>query len=115
MSLYSADCLYFDAVPPLQFAGSAAIRRNFVRWFDEYKGAIGLETRDLDISASGDVAWARMLHRHSGTMKDGQERAIWVRSMVCCRQSNHKWWITHEHISLPVDLKSRKAAPDLVP
>ena len=115
MSLYSPDSTYFDVVPPLQFAGSAAIRRNFQRWFDEHQGPIGLETRDLDISASGDVAFVHMLHRDSGTMKNGQERAIWVRSTVCCQRSNHRWSITHEHISLPVDFKSGRATMDLVP
>jgi ketosteroid isomerase-like protein len=115
MSLYSPDSIYFDVVPPLQFTGSAAIRRNFQRWFEEYKGAIGLETRDLHIVASGDVAFAHMLHRDSGTMKDGQERAIWVRSTVCCQRSNHRWLIMHEHISIPVDFKSGKAVMDLIP
>src|SRR5262245_49678543 len=38
MSLYSPDSTYFDVVPPLQLHGSAAIGRNFVRWFEEYKG-----------------------------------------------------------------------------
>jgi uncharacterized protein (TIGR02246 family) len=115
MSLYSSDSTYFDVVPPLQFAGSAAIRRNFQRWFDEYQGSIGLETRALDVSASGDVAFVHMLHRDSGTMKNGQERAIWVRSTVCCQRSSHRWLITHEHISLPVDFKSGRATMDLVP
>jgi ketosteroid isomerase-like protein len=115
MSLYSPDSIYFDVVPPLQFNGSAAIRRNFLRWFEEYKGPIGLETRDLHVVASGDVAFAHMLHRDSGTMKDGQERAIWVRSTVCCQRSNHKWLITHEHISVPVDFKSGRAVMDLTP
>jgi ketosteroid isomerase-like protein len=86
-----------------------------LRWFDEYEGPIGLETRDLHISASGDVAFAHMLHRDSGTMKNGQERAIWVRSTVCCQRSNHGWLISHEHISLPVDFKSGRATMDLVP
>jgi uncharacterized protein (TIGR02246 family) len=115
MSLYAPDSTYFDVVPPLHFDGSAAIRRNFQRWFDEYQGPISLETRGLDISASGDVAFAHMLHRDSGTMKDGQERAVWVRSTVCCQRSNSRWLITHEHISVPVDLRSGRATMDLAP
>jgi len=115
MSLYSPDSTYFDVVPPLQFAGTAAIRRNFQRWFDEYEGPIGLATRDLDVSASGDVAFVHMLHRDSGTMKNGQARAIWVRSTVCCQRSNGKWLITHEHISVPVDFRSGRAMMNLEP
>jgi ketosteroid isomerase-like protein len=66
MSLYAPDSMYFDVVPPLQFVGSAAIRRNFLRWFDEYEGPIGLETRDLHLVTSGDVAFAHMLHLDMG-------------------------------------------------
>ena len=65
MALYSPDSIYYDVVPLLEFIGSAAIRRNFLRWFEEYKGSIGLETHDLHIVASEDVAFAHMLHRDS--------------------------------------------------
>ena len=115
MSLYSPDSIYFDVVPPLQFVGSAAIRRNFLRWFDEYEGPIGLETRDLHILTSEDIAFAHMLHLDSGTRKNGHETKIWVRSTVCCRRSNNRWLITHEHISLPFDPKSGRVVIDLVP
>jgi ketosteroid isomerase-like protein len=115
MSLYSPDITYFDVVPPLQYTGSAAVRRNFLRFFDGWKSAIGMEIRDLNILASGDVAAAYMLIRTSGTLKNGQEVGYWVRATVCCQRSNHRWLITHEHISLPVDPGSRSAAMDLVP
>ncbi|WP_431914533.1 YybH family protein [Nonomuraea jabiensis] len=103
MSHYSPDIVYYDVVPPLQFAGSDEVRRNFVRWFDEYDGPIGLETHELNIAVSGDVAFAHMLHLDTGTLKDGSDRTMWVRSTVCCRRSGGKWLITHEHISMPFD------------
>jgi ketosteroid isomerase-like protein len=101
MSLYSPDVVYFDVVPPLQFVGSAEVRRNFTRWFDEYDGPIGLETHDLSVAAGEDVAFAHMLHLDSGTRRNGVDGAVWVRSTVCCRRSNGTWLITHEHISMP--------------
>jgi ketosteroid isomerase-like protein len=115
MSLYSPDIVYFDLVPPLRYAGSAAIRRNFLRWFDSWKSSIGTEIRDLHIAASGETAVAFMLHRTSGTLKDGREVAYWVRATVCCQRSDRGWLITHEHISLPVDFRSGNAAMDLTP
>jgi ketosteroid isomerase-like protein len=115
MAFYAPDIVYFDLVPPLQYSGSAALRGRFLDWFDSFQGAIGQEIRDLTIVASGDVAVAHMLIRASGTLKNGQEVAFWVRASDCCWRSNQRWLITHEHISLPVDLKSRSAAMDLVP
>ena len=115
MSLYSPDIIYFDLVPGLQYSGSAAVRGNFLRMFDGFKGSIGQEIRGLSILASGDIAVAYMLIRASGTLKDGREVGYWVRATVCCQRSNHRWVITHEHISLPVDFASGSAAMDLVP
>jgi ketosteroid isomerase-like protein len=115
MSLYSPDIVYFDVVPPLQFSGSAAVRENFLRWFDGYKSSIGVEIRGLSIVASREIAVAHMLIRASGTLKDGREVGYWVRATVCCQPSDHRWLITHEHISLPVDFRSGRAVMDAVP
>jgi len=115
MSLYSPDILYFDVVPPLRYAGTAALSGRFRQWFDAYKGSLRVETRDFDISASGDIAVAHWLSRVSGTLKNGHEAGFWVRVTSCCQRSNGRWLVTHEHVSLPVDVMSGKAATDLVP
>ena len=101
MALYAPDIVYYDVVTPLQFTGSDDVRRNFRRWFDEYEGEIGLETHELSIATSGDVAFAHMLHLDSGTRNNGVDGAVWVRSTVCCQRSGDRWLITHEHISMP--------------
>jgi ketosteroid isomerase-like protein len=115
MSLYSSDVMYFDVVPPLRFAGSAALRERFIRWFDDFQGAIAMETRDLAISANDDMAFAHFLSKTSGTLKNGREIGSWVRATSCCRRGNEGWLITHEHISLPVDPATGIAAMDLAP
>jgi ketosteroid isomerase-like protein len=115
MSLYSPDIVYFDVIPPLRYSGATALRNDFLRWFDIWEGPVGVEIRDRRILASEDVAVAHMLHRTSGTLKDGREVAYWVRATVCCQRSNHRWFIAHEHVSLPIDFKSGSAVMDLVP
>ncbi len=115
MSLYSPDILYFDVVPPLRYAGSAALRGRFLQWFDAYQGSTSVETRDFSISESGNIAVAHWLSRVSGTLKNGHEAGFWVRATSCCQRSNDRWLITHEHISLPVDVMSGRPATDLLP
>lgn len=115
MALYSPDIVYFDVVPPLRYAGSAALRDRFLHWFEGWASAIGMETRDLDILASGDVAAAHMLLRASGTRTNGREVGYWVRTSNGCRRSDHGWLITHEHVSLPVEFESGRVVMDLVP
>jgi ketosteroid isomerase-like protein len=115
MSFYSSDIVYFDVVPPLRYVGHAALRERFLHWFGGYRSAIGQEVRDLSIAASGDVAVTHMLIRSGGTLTSGREVEIWVRGTSCWQRSDHGWLITHEHVSLPVDVESGRAATGLVP
>jgi len=115
MAAYSPDIVYFDVVPPLQYAGSAALRGRFSEWFEGYRGPIGMEMRELNISTSGEIAVAHWLSRASGTLTNGREVGSWVRATSCYQRSNHRWLITHEHISMPVDVATGSAATDLLP
>jgi ketosteroid isomerase-like protein len=115
MALYSPDIVYFDLVPPLRYTGAAALRSRFLDWFGRWDSAIGQEIGDLSVLGSGDVASAHMLIWASGTLKGGREVGYWVRTSNGCQRSNGRWLITHEHVSLPVDMASGRAVMDLVP
>ncbi len=103
MSLYSPNIIYFDCIPPLHFTGSDAVRRNFLRWFNEYEGEIGLETRDLNIAME---RGCRVLHicftwtKETPTWRTGLSFGYVL--PFAAQWSNNKWLITHEHISLPI-------------
>ena len=115
MSFYSPGIVYFDIIPPHQFAGADAVRRNFQRWFAEYQGGIELETHDLSIAVSGDVAFAHMLHPDSGTRGSGRDITVVVRSTVCLRRIDGQWLITHEHISFPINPENWSAIVGTTP
>ena len=115
MSLYADDIVYFDLVPPLRYTGSAALRGRFSDWFERWETAIGQELREVNIVTSGDIAAAHMLIRTSGTLKTGQQVGYWVRTSNICWRADRNWVITHEHVSLPVDLKAGRPVMDLVP
>ncbi|MPZ29198.1 MAG: DUF4440 domain-containing protein [Micromonosporaceae bacterium] len=115
MSLYSPDIVYFDVVPPLRYAGAAALRGRFSDWFDRWQSPIGQEIHDLNVVVGGDVAAAHMLIRASGTLTNGREVGYWVRVTNCFQRSDNRWLVTHEHVSLPVDPESGSVVMDLVP
>lgn len=115
MAFYSSDIVYFDIVPPLQYVGSDALRGRFSHWFSSYQSPIGQEINELTISASGDIAITSMLIRASGTLVTGREVELWVRATSGCRRTQTGWLITHEHVSLPVDLEQRRPVTDIAP
>lgn len=113
---YANDVVFFDAIPPLQYTGAQAYRKNWQDCFDAMEGAIGYEIADLDVSANDELGFAHSVNRLSGTVKkDGTKMEMWFRSTVGFRKAGGKWLVTHEHASVPFDPESEKAATDLKP
>lgn len=56
-----------------------------------------------------------MLIRTSGTLTGGRDVGYWVRTSDHFRRSDDGWVITHEHVSLPVDMASGRVVTDLLP
>jgi uncharacterized protein (TIGR02246 family) len=117
MSIYEPGetLVAFDVVPPLQYAGFEAYKKDYQEFLDQFQGTIDVEYRDLNIVAGDTVAFSRGLERMTGTLKNGQKFDAWVRFTECYRKTNGQWLAIHDHISVPVDLESGKAALDLKP
>lgn len=115
MSHYTPDFLSFDLAPPLQHVG-AVNRQGFEEWFRTFRGPIGLEIRDLSITASEDVAFSHSLNRISGARTTEEDTDVWVRATVCFRKIGGRWLVAHEHSSVPFYMDgSYRAAVDLAP
>jgi ketosteroid isomerase-like protein len=112
---YAPGVLSFDVVNPLIYAGSDAVRKRLVEWFSSFQGPIGHEIRDLSINAGDAVAFSHGLNRVNATKIDGEKLDMWWRATVCYRKIDGKWMITHEHASVPFDVKTGKASLDLEP
>jgi uncharacterized protein (TIGR02246 family) len=117
MSIYEPGqaLVAYDIVPPLQYTGFEAYKKDYQEFLDQFSGAIEIEMQDLTIVAGDTVAFSRGLERMSGTLKNGQKFDAWVRFTECYRKTNGHWLAIHDHISVPVDLDSGKAALGLKP
>ncbi|MEA5361211.1 nuclear transport factor 2 family protein [Amycolatopsis sp., V23-08] len=115
LACYAEDVTLFDAVGPLRDAGREAERTRLREWFGAYRSAIELEIRDLEVVANGDVAFASYLFHVRGTMLDGTDVAMWVRSTTGLRRGADGWKIVHEHSSVPFDGATGEALTRLRP
>jgi uncharacterized protein (TIGR02246 family) len=115
LSAYAPDVVSFDVVDPLRHAGRDAIGTRLEAWLSTFQLPIGLEIRDLSITAGGDVAFCHGLSHVSATKADGGTLDMWWRSTICCRRVDGRWAVTHEHSSVPFDMESGKASLDLKP
>lgn len=117
MAVYASgsELTAFDIVPPLRKVGRDAYRKNYEQFFAMYEGPVNVELRDLRIVTGGNVAFIHTLERMSGTLKGGGKSATWLRVTSGLRRIHGKWLIVHDHVSVPTDFETGKAAVDLAP
>lgn len=116
MSHYAEDVVVFDVPPPLQYVGAVAYRKNWADWFASFIGPIvGYEISDLSITTGANVAFSRSLNRITGARTSGENTDVWVRATVCFRKIGGTWMVTHEHLSVPINMETYRAELDLKP
>ena len=105
----------YDVVPPLQFKGKDAYRKDYLEFLAQYDGPIHVEYRDMRILSGGDLGIIHAVERLSGKLKNGQLSDLWLRATSAVQKIDGKWLIVHDHISVPIDFESGKAVLDLKP
>jgi ketosteroid isomerase-like protein len=66
----------------------------------------------LEVAVGGDVAFSHSIQSGTLTGKDGKKFPLTVRVTDGYRKVNGQWLITHEHVSVPVDLATLKGDPN---
>jgi ketosteroid isomerase-like protein len=111
MAYYTADedLFVFDALPPRQYVGAAAYRKDWEGFLAAYPTAVHAEMTDWKTEAEGNLAYGHGVFRTNGPDKDGKPLDLTVRVTDVYRKINGKWLVVHEHVSWPVDLATGKA------
>jgi ketosteroid isomerase-like protein len=113
MKVYVPDesLVVFDVVPPRQYVGANAYRKDWVEFFGMLKGPPKFDITDLSITADGNLGFGHSIQRVRGMDPKGQPIDLTVRVTDAYRKIGGNWLIVHEHVSVPVDLETGK--PDL--
>lgn len=115
MGLYAADAVIFDVKPPFQIQGVDALRRMWEACLPCFPDSLRIETRDFTITVSGDLAFAHWLFRFTGEDRDHPACQTWIRTTAAYRRHEGRWRILHEHLSVPFDPETGRAAFTLEP
>ena len=113
MKVYVPDdsLLVFDVVPPRQYVGPSAYRKDWEGLMSLFKGSPKFEISDLHVFAAGNLGYGYSIQHVSGTDTKGQPIDLTVRVTDVYRKIKGHWLVVHEHVSVPVDLETGK--PDL--
>ena len=113
MKVYAPDqtLVVFDVVPPRQYVGAAAYRKDWQTFLGSFDGPIAMELTDLDVVADRNLAYSYSIQHVAGTDKQGKKLDLTVRVTDVDKKAHGRWQIIHEHVSVPVDLETGR--PDL--
>ena len=116
MSFYApgAETVAFDILPPLQFAGWPAYKADWGSFLELFDTGVSVETKDIAITCSGEVAFIHGLIHLTSTM-GGKPFDIWMRATNGLRKIDGTWLVVHDHVSVPVDIRTGRSSMDLVP
>ena len=111
MACYVPDesLVVFDVVPPRQYVGAKAYQKDWEAVFAAYPGAADVEISDLSVMTEGNLGYGHNIQHMTLTDKAGKKMTTIVRVSNGYRKLNGKWLISHEHVSVPVDLATGKA------
>jgi len=113
MALYTPgpDLIVFDANPPRQYSGWDAYKKDFEAFLASSPGPADMLITDVSVTVGGDVAYGHSIQHPILTDEDGKKTEFTVRVTDGYKKVNGEWLISHEHVSVPVDMTTMK--PDL--
>lgn len=109
MKPYAAEFVAFDAIPPFRTLGPEAWRQTWAGCLPHMPEVFEIESRDLCVVVSGEVAFAHWMFRFTGPQKDHPAMQSWMRLTGCYRKIAGAWKVVHEHCSVPFDPHTSKA------
>jgi uncharacterized protein (TIGR02246 family) len=115
MSLYADDVVAYDLMPPLQYRGKDAYRKVWQDGLSMMRGELRVEIHDQHVSVDEELAYGHILSHFQGKDLDGNDIDVWSRVTDCYRKIEGRWLVTHEHTSVPIDMKTGKGMMDLRP
>ncbi len=99
----------FDVIPPRQYVGWDAYKKDWQGFLASCKGPIKFEMTDLSVTADAKLGYGHSIQRLRCATTNGAVQDFTFRVSDGYQKRDGKWLIAHEHVSVPVDLATGKA------
>ena len=107
---YAEDVLVFDIPPPLQVVGKQLNTAAYDHIFAQTIGPYLVDFADLRIRLLGpSAAFATSVFKTKFKMRSGDGVSFTARITDIFEKRNGHWLVVHEHVSLPVNMKTGTA------
>ena len=103
---FSKDVVIFDIPPPLSSRGIPGNEKATKDYMDATQGPLVCEYSDIhiEVSPGSRIAGGYMFVRLASTLKNGTKVDWLARVTDIYEKRDGKWWVIHEHASVPVDV-----------
>ncbi|MGB8353087.1 MAG: nuclear transport factor 2 family protein [Chthoniobacteraceae bacterium] len=98
---HDPDILMFDVPLPLLSRGLDAYMATWELFFSSSEKPVSFAFHDVQVTCSGDVAFATAVGRCVNIDADGDREPLEFRLTMGLRKIDEKWRVMHEHHSLP--------------
>ncbi|MBD6616359.1 DUF4440 domain-containing protein [Komarekiella sp. 'clone 1'] len=115
MSHYATEVIIFDVKPPFQIKGKGAFRQVWEECLPYFPDSFEIETRDLNITVSDNLAVAHWLSHFTAMEPHHPAMQTWMRITAVCQRNQGEWQILHQHISVPFNPQTSQAVFTLNP
>jgi uncharacterized protein (TIGR02246 family) len=98
---HDPDILMFDVPPPFVSRGTDAYMATWQTFYASQAKPVKFYFEDVEIAAGNDVAFATAVGHCVNIERNGEATNLAFRLTMGFRKRDGKWWIVHEHHSLP--------------
>lgn len=98
---HSSEMLMFDVPPPLQSRGLDAYMDTWQTFYRSQARPIVFDFDEVEIAAGEEVAFVTAIGRCVYIEPSGEPTNLKFRLTMGLRKQNSKWFIVHEHHSVP--------------
>ncbi len=107
--LCAADVCFFDASGEMY--GFMAYQKMWEAYREYFRDGLKVFRRDVVIQADTTQAFVHCYSKIDNENGVATPGITWCRSTIGLRKSDTKWKITHQHISVPVDILTHRSKP----
>jgi ketosteroid isomerase-like protein len=101
--------LVFDAIPPRQYQGWEAYRKDWQGVLDLCADSPKMDIGDLSVEVEGSLAYSHSIQHFACTGAKGNAVGLTMRTTDIYRKTAGEWLVVHEHNSVPADLATAQA------
>ncbi|MFC7548141.1 YybH family protein [Plantactinospora sp. GCM10030261] len=115
MSVIADDVVSYEHEAPLEYVGAETVREVCARNLDAGGAAVTFDTPDLRVLVQGDLAVSWGLNHVRVVPAGGEPVDNWSRGTRVFQRRDGRWWLIHQHVSVPLDRSTGAARTDLRP